>query len=74
MIMNKTEVEPMLEKPQQPINQQHQVSINTTQFEELNGMISTNQTGQFPITSGKGNTQIMVMYDNDTNIINATKT
>ena len=34
-------------------------------------MISTVETGQFPITSGHGNTQIMVMYVNGTNIINA---
>ena len=34
-------------------------------------MISTNQTGQFPITSGQGNTCIMVSYDNDINLINA---
>ena len=35
-------------------------------------MTSTDQTGQFPITSGQGNTCIMVLYDNDTNIINET--
>ena len=35
-------------------------------------MISTNQTGQFPNTSGQGHTQIMVLYDNDTNVINVT--
>ena len=35
-------------------------------------MISTHQTGQFPITSGRGNTHIMVLYDHDTNFINAT--
>ena len=72
MIMDETEEELILEKPQQLINWQHNVSINTIQFEELNRMISTDQTGWFSITSGQGNTQIMVMYDNDTNIINTT--
>ena len=60
MIMNETEEETGIKKTRQLINQQNQVSINTIQFEELNGMISTDQTGQFPITSGQGNRQIMV--------------
>ena len=34
-------------------------------------MISTDQTGRFPITSGRGNTHIMVLYDHDSNFINA---
>ena len=70
MIINETEEETTLEPPQQLIDQQHKVSINTIDFEELNGIISTDQTGGFPITSGQGNTCMMVMYDNDTNLIN----
>ena len=35
-------------------------------------MISTDQTRRFPITSGQGNTSIMIMYDHNSNVINAT--
>ena len=45
MIMNEMEEEPIVEKPRQLINRQHQGSINAIQFEELNRMISTDQTG-----------------------------
>ena len=70
--MNETEEETTLDPPWQLIDQQHKVSINTINFEELNRMISTDQTGWFPITSGQGNTCILVLYNNDMNIINAT--
>ena len=36
---------------------------------ELNGMISTDQTGQFPIVSQKGNQYTMVLYNYDSNAI-----
>ena len=72
MIMNKTNDEPPLEPPQKINNQEHYVGINIVNFENLNGMISTDQTGKFPITSGRGNTHIMVLYDHDSNFINAT--
>ena len=36
---------------------------------ELNGMISTNQTGQFLIVSQKGNQYTMVLYNYDSNAI-----
>ena len=60
MIMNETEDEPPLDPPQKINNREHYVGINVVNFEDLNGMISTNQTGQFPITSGRGNTHIMI--------------
>ena len=72
MIMDEMEEEITLHPPQQFIDRQHNVIINTFNMEELNGLISTNQTGWFLITSGQDNTYIMVLYDNDTNIINAT--
>jgi hypothetical protein len=33
------------------------------------GKICTNQTGQFPVTSSRGNQYILVLYDYDTNAI-----
>ena len=35
-------------------------------------MMSTDQSGRFPITSRRGNAYIMVAYDYDSNVINAT--
>ena len=52
--MNKTEEEPELEPPRQIRNREHHISINVANFQELNGMISTNQTGRFPILVVKG--------------------
>ena len=43
-------------------------------IEELNGMISTDQTGRFPTISQRGNKYIMVLYNYDSNAILATGT
>ena len=67
----KPKKEPELEPPRQIHNKEHHISINVVNFQELNGMISTNQTGRFPITSGQGNTCIMILYDHNSNVINA---
>ena len=72
MIMNKTDDEPPLDPPPKNNNQEHYVGINIVNFENLNDMISTDQMGKFLITSGRGNTHIMVLYDHDSNFINAT--
>ena len=40
--------------------------------EKLKGIIATDQTGRFLITSARGNADIMVLYDYDSNVINAT--
>ena len=72
MIMNKMDNEPLLEPPQKINNQEHYVEINIVNFKNLNGMISTDQTRKFPITSGRRNTHIMVLYDHNSNFINAT--
>jgi hypothetical protein len=42
-------------------------------MEDLNGMISTDQTGRFPVKSIKGKSYLlMVLYNYDSNIILAT--
>ena len=56
----------------QPLNQEHQVGIHVIDFEELKGVIATDQTGSFTITSRLGNAYIMVLYDFDSNSILAT--
>jgi hypothetical protein len=38
-------------------------------MDELNGMISTNQTGRFPVKSIKGKSYIMVLYNYYSNVI-----
>ena len=48
------------------------MGIQVISFEELKGTIATDQTGCFPITSGRGNAYIMCFYDYDSNVINAT--
>ena len=72
MMMNKTEEKPTLDPPCKIYDHQHNVEITTLKFQELQGMISTNQTGQFPIISGQRNTTTMFMYDHNSNVINAT--
>ena len=36
---------------------------------ELKGMITTDQTGMFPIISQRGNKYIMILYSYDSNVI-----
>jgi hypothetical protein len=38
-------------------------------MEDLNGMISTDQTGRFPTKSLKGKSYFMVLYNYDSNVI-----
>ena len=56
----------------QPLNREHQVGIHVIDFEELKGLLATDQTGRFPITSRLGNAYIMVLYDFNSNAILAT--
>ena len=44
----------------------HIVSMKIT---ELTGKVSSDQTGDFPIISRKGNKYVMVLYDQNTNSI-----
>ena len=61
-----------LEPPCQIFDRKHHVGINVVKFEELKGTIATDQIGRFPITSQRGNKHIMVLYDFDSNVIDAT--
>ena len=71
--MNEEEKDPEIIPPEkQPLNREHQVGIHVIDFEELKGVIATDQTGRFPITSRQGNAYIMVLYDFDYNSILAT--
>jgi hypothetical protein len=71
-IMNEElEKEPKLDLPQQINNRQHTVGVATIAFEELKGIIATDLPGRFPTTLGQGNAYVLVMYDYDSNSINA---
>ena len=60
-----------LELPRQILDRKHYVGISIIKFEELNGTIATDQIGKFPITSQRSNKHIMVLYDFDSNVIDA---
>ena len=55
-----------------PLNRKHKVGVSLFKFDEVNGMISTDLPGQFPTTSAKRNTNILVMYCYSNNAILAT--
>jgi hypothetical protein len=67
------ELEPELdlEPPRHITNRQHYVGVETIAIEDLKGIIATDLPGRFPTTSGQGNSYVMVMYDFDSNTINA---
>ena len=72
-LMNeKFEPDIVLEPPRQILDRKHFVGVNVIKFEDLKGIIATDQTGRFPITSRRGNKYIMVLYDFDSNVIDAT--
>jgi hypothetical protein len=52
-------------------NKEHYVGVSTIAFEELKGIIAIDLPGRFPAISGQGNSFVMVMYDFDSNTINA---
>ena len=60
-----------LEPPRRILDRKHNVGIKVIKFEDLKGTMSTDQTGRFPITSRRGNSYIMVLYDFDSNVIDA---
>ena len=71
--MNEEEKYPEIIPPgKQPLNREHQVGILVIDFEELKGVIATDQTGRFPITPQLGNAYIMELYDFNSNAILAT--
>ena len=61
-----------LEPPRKNIDRQYYVGIDIVKFDALTEVMSTDQSGHFPITSRHGNSCIMVSYDYDSNIIDAT--
>jgi hypothetical protein len=63
--------EPPLEPPRRINKRQHDVAVDILPFEELKGIIATDLPGRFPTTSAQGNAYVLVMYDYDSNTINA---
>jgi hypothetical protein len=57
----------MAEAPQVPLNAR--TNHVFMQVHAIKGVISSNQTGRFPITSNRGNTYIVVFYVYDANYI-----
>jgi hypothetical protein len=49
----------------------HYVGVESFKFEELKAISATDLPGRFPITSSQGNAYVMVMYDTDSNAIQA---
>ena len=71
--MNEEEKDSEIIPPgKQPLNREHQVGIHVIYFEELKGLIATDQTGRFPITYPLDNAYIMVLHDFYYNAILAT--
>jgi hypothetical protein len=71
-IMNEElDPEPQLDPLRHSSNQQHYVGVTTIAFEDLKGIVATDLPGRFPTTSGQGNAYVMVLYDFDSNSINA---
>ena len=60
-----------MDPPQHITDQEHYIGVTTVAFEELKGIIATYLPGRFPTTSGQGDVYILVMYDFDSNTINA---
>ena len=61
-----------LDPPCANVNRQHHIGVQVIKFEELTGTIATDQSGRFPIQSRRGNSYIMLLYDYDSNVIDAT--
>jgi hypothetical protein len=65
------EPEPELEPPRNNKDRKHYVGIESFKFEELKGISATDLPGRFSITSAQGNAYVMVMFDTDSNAIQA---
>jgi hypothetical protein len=60
--------EPPLPPPRSHINRHNHVGAHQLDLEtDLQGMILSNLTGQFPFTSSRGITYLYVLYDYDSN-------
>ena len=51
--------------PRKIENREHIVQVTAVKFEDLKGILSSDQTGAFPNISSRGNRYIMVMEDSD---------
>ena len=72
--MEEEESEKPLDPPRSHLQLQknHQVcAAGVVSYEELKGLICTDLPGRFPVQSFYGNEYIFVMYDYDSNLINA---
>jgi hypothetical protein len=65
------ETEPELAEPRPNRDRKHYVGIESFKFEDLEGISATDLPGRFPITSSQGNAYVMVMYDTNSNAIQA---
>ena len=55
-----------------PLNRKHKVGVFVFKFNELNGIISSDLPGRFPITLAQGKSYILVIYCYTNNVILAT--
>jgi hypothetical protein len=67
------EIEKELElaEPRTNRDRKHYVGVESFKFEELKGISATDLPDRFPITSSQGNVYVMVMYDTDSNAVQA---
>jgi hypothetical protein len=65
------EPEPELETPRSIQDRKHYDGIESFKFEDLKGISATDLPGRFPVTSYQGNAYVMVMYDTNSNAIQA---
>jgi hypothetical protein len=63
--------EPELAEYRTNRDRKHYVGVESFKFEKLQGISATDLPGRFPITSSQGNAYVMVMYDTDSNAIQA---
>jgi hypothetical protein len=66
-----SEPEPKLEPPRSNRDRKHLVGVSSFKFEELRGISASDLPGRFPLTSAQGNAYVMVLYDTDSNAIQA---
>jgi hypothetical protein len=63
--------EPKLEPPRPNRDRKHYVGVASFKFEELRGISASDLPGRFPIASAQGNAYVMVLYDTNSNAIQA---
>jgi hypothetical protein len=65
------EPEPPLDPPRLNGDRKHYVGVESFKFEELKGISASDLPGRFPLTSAQGNAYVMVLYDTNSNTIQA---